>query len=189
MRKAGGGDVNVLARVDGLPGGRIQARLGTVSAGSYVPVPWGSHFRTASTTKAFVATVVLQLAAERQLSLNDTVKHWLPGMVSGNGNGNGNGNDGSRVTVRDLLRQTSGLFDYVEGNTAGCGGSAASCTRVVTSHRGSPSSGRPIHCTAQVPAAQGPRQGHPAVHARRACSVRAGRAAEGLTRMSMTAPR
>ncbi|MFD6997641.1 serine hydrolase domain-containing protein [Streptomyces mirabilis] len=108
VRKAGGGDVNVLARVDGLPGGRVQARLGTVSAGSHAPVPWASHFRTASTTKAFVATVVLQLAAEKQLSLDDTVEHWLPGVVSGNGN------DGSRITVRDLLRQTSGLFDYMD---------------------------------------------------------------------------
>ncbi|GAX56166.1 serine hydrolase domain-containing protein [Streptomyces olivochromogenes] len=108
VRKAGGGDVNVLARVDGLPGGRVQARLGTVSAGSHAALPWGSHFRTASTTKAFVATVVLQLAAEKQLSLDDTVEHWLPGVVSGNGN------DGSRITVRDLLRQTSGLFDYMD---------------------------------------------------------------------------
>ncbi|MFJ1601994.1 serine hydrolase domain-containing protein [Streptomyces sp. NPDC088253] len=108
VRKAGGGDVNVLARVDGLPGGRLQARLGTVSADSRAPVPWGSHFRTASTTKTFVATVVLQLAAEKRLSLDDTVEHWLPGVVSGNGN------DGSRITVRDLLRQTSGLFDYVD---------------------------------------------------------------------------
>jgi D-alanyl-D-alanine carboxypeptidase len=108
VRGAGGGDVNVLARVDGLPGGRLQARLGTVSVGSHAPVPWGSHFRTASTTKAFVATVVLQLAAEKQLSLDDTVEHWLPGVVSGHGN------DGSRITVRDLLRQTSGLFDYVD---------------------------------------------------------------------------
>ncbi|WP_327138595.1 beta-lactamase family protein (plasmid) [Streptomyces sp. NBC_01340] len=108
VRRAGGGDVNVLARVDGLPGGRLQARLGTVSVGSHAPVPWGSHFRAASTTKAFVATVVLQLAAEKQLSLDDTVEHWLPGVVSGHGN------DGSRITVRDLLRQTSGLFDYVD---------------------------------------------------------------------------
>jgi D-alanyl-D-alanine carboxypeptidase len=108
VRRAGGGDVNVLARVDGLPGGRLQARLGTVSVGSHAPVPWGSHFWTASTTKAFVATVVLQLAAEKQLSLDDTVEHWLPGVVSGHGN------DGSRITVRDLLRQTSGLYDYVD---------------------------------------------------------------------------
>ncbi|MFD8217841.1 PucR family transcriptional regulator ligand-binding domain-containing protein [Streptomyces sp. NPDC059697] len=71
-------------------------------------MPWGSHFRTASTTKAFVATVVLQLAAERQLPPDDTVEHWPPGVVSGNGN------DGSRITVRDLLRQTSGLFDHVD---------------------------------------------------------------------------
>ncbi|MFF2520158.1 serine hydrolase [Streptomyces sp. NPDC058086] len=52
--------------------------------------------------------MVLQLAAERQLSLDDTVEHWLPGVVSGNGN------YGSRITVRDLLRQTSGMFGYVD---------------------------------------------------------------------------
>ncbi|MFF2520159.1 hypothetical protein [Streptomyces sp. NPDC058086] len=39
VRKAGGGDVTVPARVDGQPGGRLQARLGTVSAGSHAPVP------------------------------------------------------------------------------------------------------------------------------------------------------
>ncbi|MFF7205650.1 serine hydrolase [Streptomyces sp. NPDC008141] len=49
-------------------------------------------------TKTFVATVVLQLVAEGRLSLDDTVERRLPGVVSGNGN------DGSRITVRNLLR-------------------------------------------------------------------------------------
>ncbi|GHJ40518.1 hypothetical protein Sm713_61270 [Streptomyces sp. TS71-3] len=52
--------------------------------------------------------MVLQLVAEKRLSLGDTVEHWLPGVVAGNGN------DGRRITVRDLLRQTSGLYDYVD---------------------------------------------------------------------------
>ncbi|WP_046728021.1 serine hydrolase domain-containing protein [Streptomyces humi] len=108
VRQAGGGDVNVLARVDGTAGGPLMARIGTRTAGSAAPIPWHARFRAASTTKTFTATVVLQLVAERRLSLEDTVEHWLPGVVAGNGN------DGGRITVRDLLRQTSGLYDYVD---------------------------------------------------------------------------
>ncbi|MFD4875401.1 serine hydrolase domain-containing protein [Streptomyces sp. NPDC058420] len=108
VRKAGGGDVNVLARVDGTGSAPLMARIGTRTAGSTDPVPWNAHFRVASTTKTFVATVVLQLVAEKRLSLDDTVEHWLPSVVSGNGN------DGRRITVRDLLRQTSGLYDYID---------------------------------------------------------------------------
>ncbi|MEV0908642.1 serine hydrolase domain-containing protein [Streptomyces hokutonensis] len=108
VRKAGGGDVNVLARVDGPNGAPLMARIGTRTAGSTAPIPWNAHFRVASTTKTFVATVVLQLVAEKRLSLDDTVEHWLPGVVTGNGN------DGTRITVRDLLRQTSGLYDYID---------------------------------------------------------------------------
>jgi D-alanyl-D-alanine carboxypeptidase len=61
----------------------------------------------ASTTKTFTAVVVLQLVGEGRLSLDDTVEHWLPGVVSGNGD------DGARITVRDLLQQTSGIYDYI----------------------------------------------------------------------------
>ncbi|MFI9045909.1 serine hydrolase domain-containing protein [Streptomyces sp. NPDC053427] len=66
----------------------------------------GDHFRAASNTKMFVATVLLQLEAEGRLSLTDTVEKWLPGVVRGNGN------DGRRITLRQLLNHTSGLFDY-----------------------------------------------------------------------------
>ncbi|MER5930931.1 serine hydrolase domain-containing protein [Streptomyces sp. NPDC002054] len=64
------------------------------------------QFRIGSTTKAFTATVVLQLAAEGRLSLDDTVEHWLPGLVTGNGY------DGRAITVRQLLNHTSGIFNY-----------------------------------------------------------------------------
>lgn len=65
------------------------------------------RFRIGSTTKTFTATVVLQLAAERRLSLDDTVEKWLPGVVYGNGH------DGGKITIRHLLRQTSGVFNYL----------------------------------------------------------------------------
>ncbi|MER5969097.1 serine hydrolase domain-containing protein [Streptomyces sp. NPDC002055] len=66
------------------------------------------HFRAASITKPFIATVLLQLEAEGKLSLDDTVETWLPGLV------HGNGYDGSRITLRQLLNHTSGLFNYTE---------------------------------------------------------------------------
>src|SRR5207247_1615364 len=50
----------------------------------------------------YVATVVLQLVGEHKLSLSDSVEHLLPGLVP----------NGNRITVRELLNHTSGLFDY-----------------------------------------------------------------------------
>lgn len=64
------------------------------------------HFRAGSITKTFIATVVLQLAAENRLSLSDPVKLHLPGLI------HGKGLDGRALTLRALLTHTSGLADY-----------------------------------------------------------------------------
>ncbi|MEE1666880.1 serine hydrolase domain-containing protein [Streptomyces sp. WAC07094] len=64
------------------------------------------HFRAGSVTKTFIATVVLQLAAEHRLSLSDSVEDHLPGLVRGAGN------DGRTLTLRALLTHTSGLADF-----------------------------------------------------------------------------
>ncbi|MEU9207460.1 serine hydrolase domain-containing protein [Streptomyces sp. NPDC048415] len=64
------------------------------------------HFRAGSITKTFLATVVLQLAAEDRLSLSDSVEDHLPGLIRGAGN------DGRRLTLRALLTHTSGLYDF-----------------------------------------------------------------------------
>ncbi|MCX4729831.1 serine hydrolase [Streptomyces sp. NBC_01363] len=66
----------------------------------------GDHFRGASITKTFIATVLLQLEAEGKLSLDDSVETWLPGLVRGNGY------DGSRITLRQLLNHTSGIANH-----------------------------------------------------------------------------
>lgn len=68
----------------------------------------GDHFRGASITKTFVATVLLQLEAEGRLSLDDTVERWLPGLVQGNGY------DGDQITLRRLLDHTSGIANYTD---------------------------------------------------------------------------
>ncbi|MEW1923692.1 serine hydrolase domain-containing protein [Streptomyces sp. NPDC088360] len=71
--------------------------------------PRGAHdrYRVGSITKTFVSTVVLQLVAEGELRLDDKVGRWLPGVVEGNGH------DGDRITVRQLLNHTSGIYDVL----------------------------------------------------------------------------
>ncbi|WP_406199796.1 beta-lactamase family protein [Streptomyces sp. NBC_01017] len=115
------GTVGAVARSTG-PRGQRSAAAGVIDKATGEAARPGDRFRIASASKTFVATVVLQLAGEGRLSLDDTVEDWLPGVVSGNGN------DGSRITVRQLLQHTSGLYNYtsdlpllasVEGYEAG----------------------------------------------------------------------
>jgi D-alanyl-D-alanine carboxypeptidase len=98
------GVTGVQARVDAGTGSAV-ATSGVADLVSGRPVPPNGYFRIASAGKTFVATVVLQLAGEGRLSLDDTVDHWLPGLVRGNGN------DGRRITIRQLLQHTSGIHD------------------------------------------------------------------------------
>ncbi|EME61992.1 beta-lactamase class C [Amycolatopsis decaplanina DSM 44594] len=102
---------------DGVPG--AQATVTTTSGRTWseregvgniedrTPFPRGAKFRAASVTKPFVAVVVLQLVAEGKVRLDTPIDRYLPGLVAGNGN------DGSKITVRQLLQHTSGLYDYV----------------------------------------------------------------------------
>ncbi|MGW7535334.1 serine hydrolase domain-containing protein [Amycolatopsis sp. NPDC054798] len=82
----------------------IHAGYGNLT--TKTPADPKAKFRIGSDTKAFTSAVLLQLEAEGKLSLDDTVARWLPGAV------NANGNDGTKITVRQLLHQTSGLPDY-----------------------------------------------------------------------------
>jgi len=59
-------------------------------------------FRIGSLTKTYVASVVLQLVAERRLSLGDPVGRHLPGIVPG----------ADKITIRELLSHMSGLPDF-----------------------------------------------------------------------------
>ena len=46
----------------------------------------------------------MQLNEEGALSLEDTVEDWLPGVVP----------NGAGITIRQLLGNQSGLFDFIE---------------------------------------------------------------------------
>ncbi|MFC9249570.1 serine hydrolase domain-containing protein [Streptomyces sp. NPDC057136] len=113
----------------GAPAAALQARNSAYppydfysSAGSGIRPE--DRFRAGSITKTFVATVVLQLAAEGRLRLSDPVERYLPGLIRGHGN------DGRRITLRSLLNHTSGLYDYTEasGVVGGVGPSAPALT-------------------------------------------------------------
>ncbi|MFI1799402.1 serine hydrolase domain-containing protein [Streptomyces sp. NPDC020379] len=58
------------------------------------------RFRIGSITKVFVATTVLQLAAEHRVDLDTPVQHYLPGLLP---------KDYAPITVGQLLNHTSGL--------------------------------------------------------------------------------
>jgi D-alanyl-D-alanine carboxypeptidase len=58
-----------------------------------------NRFAIESTTKTFVATVVLQLVGEGRLTLHDTLQRWLPGLYPAR----------PSITIRQLLNHTSGV--------------------------------------------------------------------------------
>jgi D-alanyl-D-alanine carboxypeptidase len=64
--------------------------------------------RIGGITKAYTATVILQLVDEGALSLDDTVSDFNLAVSLPNAD---------QITVRQLLNMTSGLFDYTEDDT------------------------------------------------------------------------
>ncbi|MEV0581395.1 serine hydrolase domain-containing protein [Nonomuraea sp. NPDC050310] len=66
------------------------------------PVPDRARFRVGSTTKSFVATVVLQLVNEGRLDLDAPARGYFPHPLLKN----------RAITIRHLLNHTSGIPDY-----------------------------------------------------------------------------
>jgi len=83
----------------GAPGAVVLGN-GRVSAAGAGITP-GTRFRVGSITKTFVAVVVLQLAAEGRLALDEPVGRRVPGVPAD-------------VTPRELLGHRSGLFDHAD---------------------------------------------------------------------------
>lgn len=65
------------------------------------PDPRG-RFRIGSITKSFIATIVLQLVAERRIELDAPIETYLPGLLPYQ----------ETITVRNLLQHRSGLSEY-----------------------------------------------------------------------------
>jgi D-alanyl-D-alanine carboxypeptidase len=82
-------------------GAYVRAR-GVSDLKTSQPMSTSDHMRIASVTKSFVATLVLQLADAKMLSLDDALDKYVPSVPNA-----------SAITVRELLNHTSGLFDFV----------------------------------------------------------------------------
>lgn len=78
-----------------------QGTSGTVDLRSSRPVASDTLFSLASVTKMFVATIVIRLAEEGKLRLDDPIAKYVPSYVP----------DTRVVTVRELLGHTSGYPD------------------------------------------------------------------------------
>ncbi|MBM7774805.1 D-alanyl-D-alanine carboxypeptidase [Actinokineospora baliensis] len=97
------GATGVVVRVD--DGKRVRTLgRGVTTVEPPRPIGTSGGFRIASVTKSFVATVVLQLVDERKVRLTDSLERWLPGAVPG----------GDKISVRQLLNHTSGVFNYTD---------------------------------------------------------------------------
>lgn len=93
------------------PSGALALKNGDETAVSVIgaadtqgtPLTEGHLVRIASVTKAITATLILQLAQEGALSLDDAVEAWVPGLPNG-----------KRITLEHLLRMSSGLVNYTD---------------------------------------------------------------------------
>jgi D-alanyl-D-alanine carboxypeptidase len=83
--------------------GTWTATMGTSDVSTNAPMRLDAHMRVGSITKTFTGTVILQLAEEGQLGLDDPVAQYQPEVPNG-----------KHITIRELLNMTSGLFNYSE---------------------------------------------------------------------------
>ncbi|MEY9863981.1 D-alanyl-D-alanine carboxypeptidase [Catenulispora sp. GAS73] len=81
----------------------------TVDAETGRQIPPDAHFHAGSIAKTFDTVVILQLAAEGRIDLDQTVQHYMPGLLP---------HTFAPITVRQLITFTSGLPDVDEGAPA-----------------------------------------------------------------------
>lgn len=80
--------------------GSWQAALGVSDITTRAPMDVTDHMRVGSITKSMTATVILQLAQEGLLRLDDPLAPYFPGIQT------------NHATIRQALQLTSGIADY-----------------------------------------------------------------------------
>lgn len=83
------------------PQGEWTSAVGVSDIEKRTPMQPDARMRLESVSKAWTATVVLQLVGLGELRLEDTVEQWLPGDLR----------KGRWITMHQLLSHTSGLID------------------------------------------------------------------------------
>ena len=74
---------------------------GTTKLGATIPPTADTYFRIASNTKTMTAAIIMQLAEENKLSLDDPVSKFVPHVPNG-----------GHITIAELLEMRSGLYNY-----------------------------------------------------------------------------
>jgi len=85
------------------PQGEFKVTYGTTQLGTTSPPHADTHFRIASNTKSMTAAVIVQLAQEGKLSLDDPVSKYVSGVPNGD-----------NITIDELLKMRSGLYNYTD---------------------------------------------------------------------------
>ena len=87
----------------GIPGqGTWAVAIGLGDVTNAAPLHQDDHFRIASITKTFVATVALQLVDEGKLSLDDHLGQYIDGIPNGD-----------QITLRQVLGMTGGIYNFI----------------------------------------------------------------------------
>ncbi|MCB0075937.1 MAG: beta-lactamase family protein [Anaerolineales bacterium] len=89
------------------PTHRFEGASGSANLRDNLAMAPGGAFRIGSITKMFTATVILQLAEEGKLAVDDPLARWLPEVAAQLPHGD-------QITLRHLLTHSSGLFNVVE---------------------------------------------------------------------------
>src|SRR4051794_11256839 len=85
------------------PQGNFTGNYGTTQLGTTSPPRADTHFRIASNTKSMTAAVIVQLAQEGKLGLDDAVSRYVPSVPNGD-----------NITIDELLTMRSGLYNYTD---------------------------------------------------------------------------
>jgi D-alanyl-D-alanine carboxypeptidase len=83
------------------PQGDVTVGAGTAEIGRQQIPDANTHFRIASNTKTMTSAVILQLAQEGKLRLDDAVSTYVAGVPGGD-----------TITVAQLLEMRTGLYNY-----------------------------------------------------------------------------
>lgn len=86
---------------------RFEGASGLANLAAGQPMPTDGAFRIGSLTKMFTAALVMQLAEDGVLTLDDPLSLWLPEVSEQLPHGD-------QITLRHLLAHTSGVFNIVE---------------------------------------------------------------------------
>ena len=82
------------------PRGEFIISSGTTKLGTATSPRADTHFRIASNTKTMTASVIMQLAQEGKLRLDDSVSKYVTDVP-----------DGENITIAELLKMRSGLYN------------------------------------------------------------------------------